>query len=230
MEEEGYLASKAGAEGILPKRQDGVPFLLSPVCHSTSGGLFAPQAGVRNGCSPLDGVDSCPHKQQDFVGRAPGELPRAVTPTRHLMMGEQPDHNEPHLGKGHKDGPLRPHPPPGGRIWGGREHANGEASPVCHRLSSPPPNTIPWPAPLRGLVTEAIPLLGPAPSCSSEPTPPCPFFWLLCTYFLHTTHLALGRDCPLLITTLERRAPLLQQVSDSWSSGPDVTGLLCFPQ
>lgn len=72
--------------------------------------------GVRNGCSPHDRVDGGPHKQQDFVGWAPGLLPWAVTPIRHPRRGEQPDQDGPHQGQGHKDGPFRPHSPPGGEI------------------------------------------------------------------------------------------------------------------
>lgn len=85
--------------------------------------------GMGNGCSPYDRVDGCPHKQQSFVGWAPGQLPQAVTPTRQHMWGKEPDQDGPQLGKGHKDDPLRPHSPQGGKIWvEGREHTHGEPS------------------------------------------------------------------------------------------------------
>lgn len=103
------------------------PTIRSKVgCHPFAGqyaALVPTPVGIgaiikKNGCSPHDRVDGCPHKQQDFVGRAPGQLPQAITTTRYPMRGKQPDQDGPQLGQGHKDGPLRPHSPRGGKIWG----------------------------------------------------------------------------------------------------------------
>lgn len=96
VEEEDGLESKAGTEGTHQRRQDEVPALWRSECSSSSGmGDLFPPHSMRNGSSPYDRVDGCPHKQQNLVGWAPGQLLQAVTPTRRPMMGEQPDQGGP---------------------------------------------------------------------------------------------------------------------------------------
>lgn len=167
---------------------------------------------MRNECSPHDRVDGCPHKQQGSVGWAPGHRPQAVAPTRHPMRGQEPDQDGPQVGQGHKDGPLRPHSPRGGKIWGGREHANGEPLPQsfpCVSHVFPPPVRHYSLAPHRR--SRLSPCLDHLPSLSCEPRCLAPF---LVSTDLFSPHLAFGtrRDCLVVITASELNVPLLQRV------------------
>lgn len=99
-------------------------------------GDLLPAQGMRSRDLPLDGVDGCPHQQQDSVRWAPGQLSQAVTPVRHRVMDEQPDKGGSQKGQDHEDGPLRPHSPGGGAIWGGREHADDSLPRICLPVSS----------------------------------------------------------------------------------------------
>jgi hypothetical protein len=106
----------------LPKMQDGSGESLWRLVYSKSSdteGLLPPSwvpgPCVRNACSPHDRVDGCPYKQYNFVQWAPGQLLGALTPTRHPITSEYPDQNWPQVGQAHKDRPLRPHSPQGGK-------------------------------------------------------------------------------------------------------------------
>lgn len=138
-------------------------------------GDLLPAQVMRSGCSAHDGVDGCPHQQQDS-GVGTRAAFSSFTPVGHRVMDEQPDKGGPQEGQDHEDGPLRPHSPGGGAIWAGREHADGSLPlvpsphlPVCLLL----PDTLPRPEPLiGGLVLDTPWGLLPAPS--SEPTLPSP--------------------------------------------------------
>lgn len=98
-----------------------MPPIWRPVFSTSSHtGRFA---GTKATHSPHDRVDGCPHKQYDFVGWAPRQLPLILTPTGCLMMSEHANQDGSQEGHTHEDRPLKQHSLQRGKIWGGREHA-----------------------------------------------------------------------------------------------------------
>lgn len=117
-----------------------MPPIWRPVFSTSSHtGRFA---GTKATHSPHDRVDSCPHKQYDFVGWAPRQLPLILTPIGCLMMSEHANQDGSQEGHTHEGRPLKQHSPQRGKIWGGREHAG---------------MSLPLPPPLLGLQTRGFP-------------------------------------------------------------------------
>lgn len=182
-----------------------MPPIWRPVFSTSSHtGRFA---GTKATHSPHDRVDSCPHKQYDFVGWAPRQLPLILTPTGCLMMSEHANQDGSQEGQTHEDRPLKQHSPQRGKIWGGREHAG---------------MSLPLPPHLLGLQTRGFPSQSSSQEVPSAVTTPLPFSGIHALCSPHSL-LAQPRGARLSICLcFESKASFSLGPSDSWKSGPGL--------